>query len=172
MAHVSLLNFSASGFVPDQNAQLVGGDVGAVMGAHNGAPFAAFDDTDEAAIVSHRWLLAGYAGGTLKATIGFYMASNAADDIALDVFVEAVTPNADTIDLEAATGWDAANSGTMSLAGTTAGDPLALTVTLINKDGVVAGDLARFGLRRDCDSGDDDAAGDLYIASVEIWEDT
>jgi len=132
----------------------------------------ALDDTDEEAATSagFEWPDEYTGSGTLKATCHFYMASDNTNDIALDVFVEAVTPGTDTLDLEATDGFDAANSGTVSLSGSTAGDALSLTITLTNKDSVASGDLVRIGVRRDCDSANDDAAGDLFLASVTIYE--
>ena len=112
-----------------------------------------------------------YTGSGLKAVVHFFMASDATNDIALDVFVEAKTPNADTLDMETADSWDSANSGTKSVGGTTAGDPLTLEITLTNADSVAVGDLVRFGVRRDTDSGDDDASGDLFITCIEIEDD-
>jgi hypothetical protein len=173
MAETTLLVLSAPCWTGDADAQLVGGDGDAVPVRHKGRMAWAFDDTAEEAIVSAEVEMpAGYAGtGTLKARIHFAMESDATNDIALDVFVEAKTPNTDTLDMESATSWDSANSATVSVGGTTAGDPLTLTVTLTNDDGVAAGDLVRFGIRRDCDSGDDDASDDLFIYSVTIFED-
>lgn len=174
MAHVTLASVEAGSAIGDQDAQLVGGDLPGLLGNHVGRPVMRFDDTDEMAFTSRERSMPGqYTGaGTLKATVNFAMESDNANDIAVDIFVEAKTPNADTIDMESATGWDTANSGTVSLAGSTAGDPLALTITLTNKDGLVAGDLVRFGIRRDTDSGDDDASDELFIYDIEIWEDT
>ena len=172
MAHVTLLNIPASAFIPDQNAQLVAGDVGASWVSHKDRPALSFDDTAEEAAVCPEYAMPGqYAGGTLKATLFLYMATDATNDIAFDVFVEAVTA-LDTLDLEAAVSWDTANAGTASVGGTTAGDLVAITITLANKDSVAAGDLVRFGVRRDTDSANDDASGDAYLSSVEIWEDT
>jgi len=173
MAHVTLLDIPASAFVPDQSAQLVAGDAGATWESYKERPCLTFDDTAEEAAVTPEYAMPGqYAAGTLKMTIFFSMESDNTNDIALDAFVEAKTCNADTLDMEAATSWDVANSGTMSLAGTTAGDPLALTITLTNKDNIAASDLVRFGIRRDCDSANDDAAGDLFVWAIEVWEDT
>jgi len=173
MAHTSLISLGAQTFVGDDDENLVAGDAAATPEKHNGRPCWAFDDTDEEAAVSGEVLMPGqYAGGTLYCDILFAMASDATNDIALDVFVESKTPNSDTLDMTSADSWDSANSGTMSVGGTTAGDPLKLTVTLTNKDSVAAGDSVRFGIRRDCDSGDDDATGDLYIYEAEVWETT
>lgn len=174
MAHVTLFNFPASAMFGDNDAQLVAGDVAA---AHEvpavGRPCLAYDDTEEEAALTAEHTMPGqYAGGTLKATIEVYMKSDATNDIAFDVFVEAKTPGTDTLDLEAAASWDIANSGTITVGSTTAGDPLTMTITLTNKDSVAALDLVRFGLRRDTDSADDDASGDACVTNLEIWEDT
>ena len=172
MAHVTLLTIPASAFIPDQNAQLVAGDVGASFVSHKDRPALSFDDTAEEAAVSPEYSMPGqYAGGTLKATLFLYTASDNTNDLAFDAFVEAVTA-LDTLDIEAAVSWDTANAGTVSVSGTTAGDLIALTITLANKDSVAAGDMVRFGVRRDCDSADDDVSGDIFLASVEIWEQT
>lgn len=159
-------------FIGDQDAQLVAGDAAAVPVSHVGRPAYAFDDTDEEAIVSGEFEWPdGYTGsGTLKATVHFAMASDTTNDIAIDAFVEAKTPGTDTLDMEAASSWDSANSGTSSVSGTTAGDPLALTITLTNKDSVASADLVRVGFRRDCDSANDDATGDMFIYSVCLFE--
>ena len=173
MAHVTLLNFPANALVGDNDENLVAGDGAATFSNHNGRPCLAFDATAEEAVLTPEVAMPGqYAGGTLMATAFFAMDSDATNHIVLDVGVEATTPNADTIDMETADSWDTINAGTMSVGGTTAGDPLSLAVTLTNKDSVAAGDLVRFGIRRDCDSGNDDASGDLYLYALEIWEST
>ena len=173
MAHVTLLELAANAFVGDNDAQLVAGDVAAAAVNHKGRPAWAFDDIEEAAIVSGEAAMPGqYAGGTLKATIYFATADDNSNDLAVDAYLEAKTPDVDTLDMEAATSWDAANSGTISVGATTVGDPLSLTITLTNKDSVAAGDLVRFGFRRDCDSASDDIVGQVFIYSVEIWEQT
>ncbi len=167
----TLFNFPAASMIPDDDAQLVAGDVAAQFTVHKGRLVLAFDDTEEKAAVTPEVAMPqAYAAGALTAICHFYMASDVTNDISLDVFVEAKTPNSDTLDLEAATDWDTANSGTVSLGSTTAGDPLTVSITLTNKDSVAAGDLVRFGIRRDTDSGDDDAVGDLFLAAIEIQE--
>lgn len=174
MAHVTLLPFPAPGLIGDTSAQLVAGDAPAPPDVPaKDRPAVSFDDTDEEAAVTAEMPMPGqYGATTLKATIHFYTASDVTNDLAMDVFVEAKTPNVDTLDMEAAASWDTANSGTVSVSGTTAGDPLTLTITLANKDSVAAGDLVRFGIRRDCDSANDDIVGDVYVTALEIWEDT
>ena len=173
MAHTSLLSISASAFVGDVDANLIAGDGAATPEVHNGRPAMAFDDTSEEAMLSAEFIMPGqYAAGTLTVDILFAMASDNTNDIALDVSVEAKTPGTDTLDMTSADSWDTKNAGTVSLSGSTAGDPLKLSVTLTNKDSVAAGDVVRIGIRRDCDSANDDATGDLYIYSVDIWETT
>ena len=173
MAHATMILLPATAFVGDNDAQLVGGDGPAVPVNHKGRAAMAFDATDEGAMVSAEFVMPGqFAAGTLTADIVFAMASDNTNDIRLDIYVEAKTPGTDTLDMETATSWDTVNSATVSLSGSTAGDPLKLSITLTNKDSVVAGDLVRFGIRRDTDSGDDDASGDLFIYSVDIWETT
>ncbi len=90
------------------------------------------------------------------------MASDNTNDIALAAFVEAKTP-ADTLNMVTASGWGAANSGTRSLAGSTAGDPLKLSIPLTNDDSVTSGDLVRVGIRRDTTSVNDDASGKTFF---------
>ncbi len=167
----TLLLLPAMVFIGDEDAQLVAGDTFASFAIHSGRVVLAFDDTaEEAAISPEIPMPQHYSGGGLKAICHFYMASDTTNDIALDVFVEAKTPNTDTLDLESTADWAGANAGTKSLSGTTAGDPLSLDITLSNNDGAAAGDLVRFGVRRDTDSVNDDATGDLYLAAIEIRE--
>lgn len=173
MAHATLLSLSANSFIGDNDENLVAGDGPATPVEHNGRPAMAFDDTAEEAVVSAEFVMPGqYAGGTLAADIIFAMASDNTNDIALDVYVEAKTPDADTLDMQTADSWDTVNSGTVSVSGSTAGDPLKLSVTLTNKDSVAAGDLVRVGIRRDTDHANDDASGDLFLYSVDFWEST
>lgn len=173
MAHSTLILLPATSFVGDNDAQLVAGDEPAVPVNHIGRPAMAFDDSAEKAMVSAEFIVPGqYAGGTLTADILFAMATDNTNDIALDVFVEAKTPNTDTLDMETADSWGTVNTGTVSLAGSTAGDPLKLSIELTNKDNIAAGDVVRIGIRQDVDSGDNDNVGNLYIYSVDTWETT
>lgn len=173
MARVWEIQLPATAFVGDNSAQLTAGDLAAAFVNHKGRPALAFDDTDEEAVVSveFQWP-AAYASGTVKIDILFATASDATNDLAIDAYVEAKTPNADTLDLEAATSWDTKNSGTGSVSGTTAGNPRVLTITLTNKDSVAAGDSVRIGIRRDTISANDDIAGDVFIYWVTVYEES
>ena len=173
MAHTSLLIFPANALVGDRDAQLVAGDLGATHSVFNGRPVMKFNDTNEQAALSPEAVMPGqYAGGVLTIDIHFFTTSDNTNDLAMDAYVEAKTPGTDTLDMNTADSWDTANSGTISVSGSTAGDPLTLSITLTNKDSVAAGDLVRFGIRRDTDSGDDDISGDVSVTSIEIWETT
>jgi hypothetical protein len=71
--------------------------------------------------------------------------------------------------LEAASSWDTANGGTQALSGT-AGDLTAITITLTNKDSCAAGDSFRLAIQRTA-TGTDTVSGDLYLNSLELFED-
>lgn len=173
MAHTTLINFPASSFIGDTYAQLVSGDAGVLQTNHVGRPVISFDATTKQAAVSHETSMpAQYANGTLTMDIFLTMASDTTNNVALAAFVEAKTPNIDTFNIVAASGWDTANSGTRSVSGSTAGDPLKLSIPLTNDDSVATGDLVRFGIRRDTTSVNDDAVGKLYLYNCEIWETT
>ena len=103
MAHTTVFPIPVTSFIGDTDAQLVAGDTAAAIVNHKGRPGFAFDDTDEEAIVSAEMVVPGsYAAGTLTAAVYFAMESDNTNDVALDVFVEAKTPNTDTLDMESA----------------------------------------------------------------------
>jgi hypothetical protein len=167
----TLLSLAASSFIGDQDAQLVVGDVAVPHASHLGRPCLAFDDTAEEAAVSVEFEMPSqYTGSGLTATVHFAMASDATNDVAIDIFVEAKTWN-DNLDMEAASSWATVNAGTKSVGSTTAGDPLSLDITLTNADSVAAGDLVRIGVRRDTDSASDDAVGDMFVYSLTLEDD-
>ena len=165
MAHVTLLVFDADGFVlPTSSAP--GRDV------VQNRPFLAFDASAVESAYSRPAAMPGqYAGGTLKANVGYFMASATSGKVDFEVSVEAVS-DGDTVDLDAGTSFDTANAGNATVPGT-AGHLDVLTITLTNKDSVAAGDLVTFKLERDADDATDDTAtGDARVLWVEIWEDT
>jgi len=166
----TLLNFPASAMIPDTDAQLVAGDNPAVWANHEGRLVLRFDDTDEAAALTPPVEMPNqYTGSGLSATLHTYAASATSSNFRFDVYVEAVT-DGDTLDLETATGWNSANSASIALGGT-AGDLHTQDITLSNDDGVVAGDMVRFGIRRDCDHADDVASGHAFLAILCIEDD-
>ena len=133
----------------------------------------AFDDTNEEAVLSKQLVMPSqYTGSGLKAIVhGFFKTETVtAETATLDVHIEAVTPNSDTLDMETAKSWAALNQGDV-VPGGTAGDPVSLSITLTNADSIAVGDSFRLGIRRDTDDGDDTATGDFCITAVEIADD-
>ena len=114
-----------------------------------------------------------YAGGTLKATIAYFMAgANTSKLIEFLLSVEAVT-DADALDHDAAESFDTANASGGITVPATAGPIDFITVTLANKDSIAALDSVRFKLERDAtDATNDTAVGDARVLWLEIWEST
>ena len=143
--------------------------VGATFVVHVQRLALAFDDTTNESAYLQTVLPPAYTGtGTLKARLLFYSASANSGDAGWSVAVEAVTP-ADTLDLETASSFDSVNGGTQALSGT-AGDLTAITITLTNKDSCAAGDSFRLAIQRMADT-TDTVSGDLYLDSLELFED-
>lgn len=129
-----------------------------------------FDDTGpEFAYFPQIFMPGQYAGGTLKATVGYYCPDDSTGDVVWVGYAEAYSEGEG--DMEGATSFDTGNSLTDTIPGT-AGQTGFATITLTNKDGVVAGDLFRLLLERNADDGSDTATGDAVIMAVDIWEDT
>lgn len=131
----------------------------------NQRPVLAFDASANefaywTAVVPQGWT------GTKTAIIYLIMASATTGDTDWDVGVEAITPNSDTVDLDAATSFDTDNSTDNTSVPGTAGHLQAITVTLTNNDSSAAGDYIRFRLTRDAAS--DTASGDAYVLALEI----
>jgi len=174
MAHKTLLLFPANSIIGDENEQLEAGDAPAPPSSFIGRPVLTFNDTAEEAAVTPEVVMpqgtGGYGGGTLKADI-HYFTDGGTGNLDWEVCVEATTPDVDLLNMEAASGWDSANAFTDAVAGVQP-YPRVATVTLANKDGVAAGDIVRFGIRRDADDGTNDTVvGDVRLMAVEIWED-
>lgn len=165
MAHVTLLQFDTDGFLLPASSS-PGRDV-----VQNRA-FLKFNDTTVRTCYTKPVALPGqYAGGTLKAGVGYMMASATSGKVDFEVAVEAVT-DGDAADLDAGTSFDAVNAANATVPAT-AGYLDVLTVTLTNKDSAAAGDMVTFRLERDADDATDDTAtGDARVLWVEIWEDT
>lgn len=170
----TLFVMETGAFVGDDDAQLVAGDVAAELEqALSSRAFFVFPDVAEAAVVSKQLIVPSqYTGSGLVAIVhGFFKDETvAAETGTIDVFVEAVTPNADTIDMETASGWSTANPGDV-VPGGTAGDPVSLSIPLTNDDGLAVGDAFRIGIRRDTDDGDDTATGDFGFYGLELADD-
>lgn len=167
----TLLILPAPLWIGDEDAQLVAGDVAASLERFVGRLGYAFDTTAEEAIVTPELVMpTQYTGSGLTAIVHAASKSATSSNFRWDVLVEAKTPDTDTLDMEAANSWDSVNAASMAVAAT-AGNPMDLSITLTNADSVAAGDLVRFGLRRDTDHADDAAGGDAMFFCMEIADD-
>ena len=165
MAHVTLLQYDAHSFaLPSSNAP--GFDV------VQDRPFIAFDDsTVESAYTKAVAMPGQYGGTTLKASIGYMMASATSGKVDFELSVEAIT-DGDATDLDAGASFDTANAVSATVPAA-AGYLGVLTVTLTNKDNIAAWDMFRIKLERDADDATDDTAtGDARVLWIEIWEQT
>ncbi|KKK85193.1 hypothetical protein LCGC14_2775730, partial [marine sediment metagenome] len=115
-----------------------------------------------------------YTGSGLKLVHGFFKTETVtAETATLDVHIEAVTPNSDTLDMETAESFSTVNVVDM-IPPTTVGNPTDSSKTLTNADSIAAGDSFRIGIRRDTIATSptaDDATGDFCLYAVEIADD-
>ena len=169
MARNFTLNFPSTAFGPSSTT------TGPTFVNHGTTPYSriglAFDDSaDEGAATGMFAMPSEYTGtDTLKAKVYYYTASATSGAFACSIFVEAFT-DGDTVDLEAAQGIDTGgNAGTATVPGT-AGHLDVITITLSNKDSVAAGDLCRLLMVRDVS--EDGVSGDVYLANIELYEET
>lgn len=139
----------------------------APLGSINGRLMLAYDaSTDETA----EWVLALPNAETFdRAQILFIMASATSGSVVFNVTIEAVTPNADTVDLDSATSFDTTNAATQSVP-STAGYLGAATVTLSNVDSMASLDYVRVRVTRDADHGSDTASGDMYLLAFFLFD--
>lgn len=131
----------------------------------NRRPVLAFDaSTDETCY----WTAVAPQGlsGTLTLIILYAMASATSGSVYFQAALEAITPG-DSVDTDATTSFDTANSGNDAVPGT-AGYVDSVSITLTNADSIAAGDLFRLALNRDADHGSDTATGDCYVLAVEL----
>tara|TARA_Y100001973_G_C5208772_1_gene343691 strand:- start:9296 stop:9805 length:510 start_codon:yes stop_codon:yes gene_type:complete len=169
MARNFTLNFPSTAFGPALST------TGPTYVNHGTTPFSrvglAFDDSvDENAATGMFVMPSEYTGsGTLKADVCYYTASATSGDVAFLVALEAIT-DGDSVDMEAAHSADlSGTAGTKTVPGT-AGNPDILTFTLTAKDSVAAGDITRLFVVRDVS--EDGVSGDVYVASVSLYEET
>ena len=106
----------------------------------------------------------GLDTSTFEALIFAYMDTATTGDIDLEGSIEAIS-DPDTIDMGGAESFDTLNSSLNNSVPGTAGHPMVITITLTNDDGIAAGDLVRFKLKRDSA---DTAAGDFHMVGGEI----
>lgn len=136
----------------------------------NARPVLAFDATTAETAY---WTLIVPTGFTspMAAIITYMMASATTGGVAFDVAVEAVT-DGDATDLDAATSFDTANTGTQATVPGTAGQIDQVTVTLTTGDSAAVNDYYRLSITRAVANGADTATGDLYLLAVALQDAT
>jgi len=171
MARNFTLSFPARNFLPARGA-LAGAAIVSKTGVGSYRTLYAFDDSTAEFVISDPVVFPDeYTGsGTLKATV-LFSAAGSTGTAAWGISVEAITPNADTLNITSADSFDTAVIGTKALSGSTAGDLLSSAITLTDKDSVASGDGVRLAIKRDT-VGSDDASGDLFFYVVELFEET
>lgn len=100
--------------------------------------------------------------GPLVAVITLAAATATSGAAAFNVAVEAIS-DGDSVDTDAATSFDANNSGSINVPAT-AGFPVQLTITLTNDDGIAPGDYCRIQLARQAGG----ASGNILVLEVEL----
>lgn len=130
-----------------------------------------FDKDDEEGIVIEGIMPEGYdANQDLKLDIYFWAAATSGS-VDFQAAVEAITPG-DTLDLDAGSSFDSANSGVATVPAT-AGYPGVVTVTMTKKDSIAAGDYFRIRIHRDADDGTNDTAeGDGNVFGLRLYQET
>src|SRR5688572_607284 len=130
-------------------------------------PFLAFDATTDE---SCDWTFIAPQGltGAITVVITYRMASATTGACRWQAALEAIS-DGDSVDTDAASSFDAANSNGATVPGT-AGFIDQISITMTNADSIAAGDYSRLRINRDADgtSGTDDATGDAQILAVEL----
>lgn len=99
----------------------------------NRRPVLWFDDTTDETCYWTIPVVPQGLTGTLSFVVQYIMASAVTGNIGFDVSIEAITPDSDTLDLDASTQFDTDNvSAADAVPGTTAGRLGTLTITLTN----------------------------------------
>ena len=168
MARNFTLNFPSTAFGPAAST------AGPTFVNHGTTPYSriglAFDDSaDEGAATGMFAMPSEYTGtDTLKAKVYYYTAATSGT-FACNIYFEAFT-DGDAVALNTAQSVDTGgNAGSATVPGT-AGHLDVITITLSNKDSVAAGDLCRLLIVRDVS--EDGASGDVYLANIELYEET
>lgn len=104
--------------------------------------------------------------GTITVVVTYAMASATSGSVYFQAALEAITPG-DSVDTDATTSFDTANSGNDTVPGT-AGYIDEVSITMTNADSMADGDYFRLSLNRDADNGSDTATGDAYVLAVEL----
>jgi len=126
----------------------------------------AFDAaTDEAAFWTFR--AQNYGSGNLTVNIDWYADTASTNDVVWGVQLAAITPDADTTDVEAKT-LATANTGTDTHLGTTGQRLHRAVVTLSNLDSLANNDNVWLRVYRDADAAGDTMTGDAILVLVTV----
>lgn len=126
----------------------------------------AFDAAaDEAAFWKFRSV--GYGSGNLTAAIDWYADTASSGDVIFDVQIAAITPDADTQDIETKA-LASVQSVTDTHLGTTGQRLHRALVTVSNLDSIAADDLVFLRLNRDANNAADTMAGDAIVVLVTV----
>ena len=132
----------------------------------NRRPALAFDDTTPETCY-FTFIAPQSITGTCTVVVTYVMASATSGAVEFEAAFEAVS-DGDSLDLDATTSFDTANTGTETVPGT-AGHPSQISITMTNQDSIAAGDYGRLSSSRDADDGTNDTApGDCYVLTVEV----
>lgn len=126
----------------------------------------AFDAaTDEAAF--WKFVATNYGSGNLTIRIYWYADSASTGDVVWEAQLSAITPNADSQDIET-DGLAAVNNVTDSHIGTTGQRLHSCDITLSNLDSLAAGDFVHLRIARDANAAGDTMTGDAILVGATV----
>jgi hypothetical protein len=126
----------------------------------------AFDaSTDEAAF--WKVLAQNYGSGNLTLNLFWYADSASSGDVVWGCQIAAITPNADSQDVET-DGLATAQTATDSHLGTTGQRVHQVAITISNLDSLAADDTVWIRIYRDADNGSDTMTGDAILLLAEL----
>jgi hypothetical protein len=113
-----------------------------------------------------------YGSGNLTLDVFWYADSATSGDIVWGAQVAAITPNADTQDVETKV-FATANTATQTHLGTVGQRLHQCTITINNLDGITSGDVVWLALYRDAAAAGDTMTGDaLFMEALLSYSDT
>lgn len=136
------------------------------QGTNFPVPGLAFDaSTQESAF----WLLraANYGSGNLTLNFLWYADTASSGDVKFDAAIAAITPDADTQDVETKS-FATATTVTDSHLGTTGQRVHQASITISNLDSLASGDMLALRLRRVAADGADTMTGDAIVSDLEL----
>lgn len=108
-----------------------------------------------------------YGSGNITVTLQWYADTATSGAVVWETALAALTPNADTTDVETKA-FATANTATDTHLGTTAQRPHSVDVTVSNLDGIAAGDWAWLRISRLPGDAGDTMTGDAILTGVDL----